>query len=258
MYFVCVSSVYGMATISRLLKITGLPCRTSSLSQGSFAQETYDLKEPTNRGHPVFAYNKRGLPTSWDTENAKPLFKQSPIYIFCVSSVHLSVCEILESPILEGPPNFVRLGKGDAWNMRGKMRGEKEPHIHYTVGVSHIQCLCVSYALYVSPMYILCVSSAFLILCLSDNFWEGPILEGLFFFAKIIPIFVGLLCKSVSLLPMLAWISYQSHFDIWVLKCHINITLNIISISPWISCENHLKHHINITLNIISISLWYK
>ena len=36
-----------MATISRLLKITGLFCRIQSLLYGSFAKETYNFKEPT-------------------------------------------------------------------------------------------------------------------------------------------------------------------------------------------------------------------
>jgi len=36
---------YGVATISRLLKIIGLFCRISSLSQGSFKKETYNFKE---------------------------------------------------------------------------------------------------------------------------------------------------------------------------------------------------------------------
>jgi len=44
---------YGVATISRLLKIIGLFCRISSLLQGSFAKETYNFKEPTNRSHPI-------------------------------------------------------------------------------------------------------------------------------------------------------------------------------------------------------------
>jgi len=44
---------YEVATISRLLKIIGLFCRISSLLQGSFATETYNLKEPTNRSHPI-------------------------------------------------------------------------------------------------------------------------------------------------------------------------------------------------------------
>jgi len=44
---------YGVATISRLLKIIGLFCRISSLLQGSFAKETYNFKELTNRSHPI-------------------------------------------------------------------------------------------------------------------------------------------------------------------------------------------------------------
>jgi len=39
--------------ISRLLKITGLFCRLSSLLYGSFAKETYNFKEPTNGSHPI-------------------------------------------------------------------------------------------------------------------------------------------------------------------------------------------------------------
>jgi len=35
--------------ISRLVKIIGLFCRKLSLLQGSFAKETYNFKEPTNR-----------------------------------------------------------------------------------------------------------------------------------------------------------------------------------------------------------------
>ena len=42
---------YGVATISRLLKIIRLFCRISSLSNGCFAKETHDFKEPTNRSH---------------------------------------------------------------------------------------------------------------------------------------------------------------------------------------------------------------
>jgi len=46
---------YGVATMSRLLKIIGLFCRISSVLYGSFAKETYDFKEPTNRSHPISA-----------------------------------------------------------------------------------------------------------------------------------------------------------------------------------------------------------
>jgi len=44
---------YGVATISRLLKMIGLFCRILSLVWVSFAKETYHFKEPTNRSHPI-------------------------------------------------------------------------------------------------------------------------------------------------------------------------------------------------------------
>ena len=46
--------VYGVASISRLLKIIGLFCRISSLLWGSFARETFNFQEPTNHSHPIF------------------------------------------------------------------------------------------------------------------------------------------------------------------------------------------------------------
>jgi len=44
---------HWVATISRFLKITGLFCRMQSLLQGSFAKETCNFKEPTNRSKSV-------------------------------------------------------------------------------------------------------------------------------------------------------------------------------------------------------------
>ena len=44
---------YGVATISRLLEIIGLFCRISSLLYSSFAKETYNFEEPTNRSHSI-------------------------------------------------------------------------------------------------------------------------------------------------------------------------------------------------------------
>jgi len=44
---------YGVATISRFLKIVGLFC-TRALSKRLYsAKETYHFKEPTNRSHPI-------------------------------------------------------------------------------------------------------------------------------------------------------------------------------------------------------------
>jgi len=44
---------YGVAATSRLLKTTGLFCRISSLLQGAFAKETYNLKEPLIIGYKI-------------------------------------------------------------------------------------------------------------------------------------------------------------------------------------------------------------
>jgi len=45
---------YAVASISRLREIINLFCRISSLLWGSCAKKTYNLKEPTNRSHPIF------------------------------------------------------------------------------------------------------------------------------------------------------------------------------------------------------------
>jgi len=47
---------YGVATMNRLLQIISLFCRISSVWQGSFAKETYNFKEPTNRSHPIVPF----------------------------------------------------------------------------------------------------------------------------------------------------------------------------------------------------------
>jgi len=44
---------YGVATISRLLKIIGLFCKRALQKRLYSAEETYDFKEPTNRSHPI-------------------------------------------------------------------------------------------------------------------------------------------------------------------------------------------------------------
>ena len=47
---------YGVATISRLLKITGLFCKKDLQKRQYFAKETYDLKEVTKLRHPICVY----------------------------------------------------------------------------------------------------------------------------------------------------------------------------------------------------------
>ena len=44
---------YGVASISRLLKITGLFCKGALQKRRYSAKETYNFKEPTNRSHPI-------------------------------------------------------------------------------------------------------------------------------------------------------------------------------------------------------------
>jgi len=44
---------YGVATVSRLLKIIGLFCKRALSKRGYSAKETYDFKEPTSRSHPI-------------------------------------------------------------------------------------------------------------------------------------------------------------------------------------------------------------
>jgi len=50
---------YGVASISRLLQIIGLFRRIQSLYKGSFAEEIYNLKEPTNRSHACAELNNK-------------------------------------------------------------------------------------------------------------------------------------------------------------------------------------------------------
>jgi len=45
--------LYGVATISRLLKIIGLFCKRALSKRLNSAKETHNLKEPTNRSHPI-------------------------------------------------------------------------------------------------------------------------------------------------------------------------------------------------------------
>ena len=57
-FWECSPTYYGLATVSRIDKIIGLFCRISSLLQGSFAKETYNLIDPTNQSHPISRHNE--------------------------------------------------------------------------------------------------------------------------------------------------------------------------------------------------------
>jgi len=60
-YFLFLKDWYGVATMSRMLKNTGLFAEYRSLLCISFAKETYIFKHPTNRSHPM----------SWKQESKK-------------------------------------------------------------------------------------------------------------------------------------------------------------------------------------------
>jgi len=47
------SFVYGVTTISRLLKIICLFCKRALSKRRYSANETYNFKEPANRSHPI-------------------------------------------------------------------------------------------------------------------------------------------------------------------------------------------------------------
>jgi len=44
---------YGVATTSRLLKMIGLFCKRALQKRPIFSKETCNLKEPSNRRHPI-------------------------------------------------------------------------------------------------------------------------------------------------------------------------------------------------------------
>ena len=81
---------YGVATIRRLLQMIGLFCRISSLLQGSFAEETYNFKEPTNRSHPRVS-------------STHQLYCRPYIYVL----IHVSTCNLLTSQHMCCAVNYV-------------------------------------------------------------------------------------------------------------------------------------------------------
>jgi len=50
--------IYGVATISRLLKIIGLFCKRALQKRLYSAKETCNFKVPTNRSHPISIFDK--------------------------------------------------------------------------------------------------------------------------------------------------------------------------------------------------------
>jgi len=82
---------YGVATISRLLKNIRLFCRISALLWGSFAKETYDLKEPTNRSHPACDIFKKRI--FLNHSGYTHIYIKETIYVYTTD-----VCNIWKDP----------------------------------------------------------------------------------------------------------------------------------------------------------------
>jgi len=53
---------YGVAKISRVLKIIGLFCKRALQKRRYSAQGTFDFKEPTNRSHPIGSRPRKQMP----------------------------------------------------------------------------------------------------------------------------------------------------------------------------------------------------
>jgi len=57
---------YGVATISRLLKIIGLFCKRALQKRRYSAKETHNFKELTNRSHPISHMNAKMFSITYD------------------------------------------------------------------------------------------------------------------------------------------------------------------------------------------------
>jgi len=67
--------IYGVATISRLLRITGLFCKRALQKRLYSAKETDNFKEPTNCSHPIAKFRRM---TSCKTKMARPKWLARP------------------------------------------------------------------------------------------------------------------------------------------------------------------------------------
>jgi len=85
LYFKSFKIGYGVASISRLLKIIGLFCKRAWLKRRYSAKETYDFKEPTNRSHPIFDYVVQGGEDPQDALSCRSFYAKEPLIIglFC-------------------------------------------------------------------------------------------------------------------------------------------------------------------------------
>ena len=68
-----VDNIYGVATNSRLLKITGLFCKRDLKKRRYSAKETYNFEEPTNRSHRI-------LGLQWPPYSSPSTYRHVHIY----------------------------------------------------------------------------------------------------------------------------------------------------------------------------------
>jgi len=65
---------YGMATCTRLLKITGLFCKRTLWKRRYSAKETYNFKEPTDRSHPIVGGTAYCIWSVISSQSPSPIF----------------------------------------------------------------------------------------------------------------------------------------------------------------------------------------
>ena len=66
---------YGVATISRLLKSTGLFCKRAPYKRRYSAKETYNFKAPTHRSHPIWNMNLSYFAHEHSNEHLTSIFR---------------------------------------------------------------------------------------------------------------------------------------------------------------------------------------
>ena len=71
-------------------QIIGLFCRISSLSQGSFAKETYNAIDPTDRSHPIIKCNTQSMYKKPDGEWVVEALEED--VGVCLEELQLQVC----------------------------------------------------------------------------------------------------------------------------------------------------------------------
>jgi len=89
-------SLYGVATISRMLKNIGLFCKRALQKRPVFCKETYIFKHPTNRSHPIVNCCSTSVVVVVGI-----VVRHSLICPSCVR-VHLCVCMCVSVCVFEG------------------------------------------------------------------------------------------------------------------------------------------------------------